>query len=180
MHLLGYIAKTKHYCLVFYAGSPIELQAYVDAGYSTHDDGASRSGLVIEIAGGCVCGLSKKQTIVTKSSTESELVAISDASNYILWLRQLIEDIGFDMSPTVIHEDNLSTLHLLESEKTHHRKRSRHINARYFFIRDRVRTGESELRHISTDLNIADIMTKALDGPKLRQLCKGMMSIDEH
>jgi hypothetical protein len=178
-HLLGYIKRTKQHCIDFHRDRPVLINAYVDASYAPHDDGRSHGGLVIEIAGGCVCAISKKQTIVTKSSTEAELVAISDASNYILWLRQLIEIIGFKMPPTVIYEDNRSTLHLLESDKTH-RKRSRHINARFFFIRDRVETGECTLVHLPGEDMVADLMTKPVEGPRLRRLCSGMMCVDHN
>jgi hypothetical protein len=67
--------------------------------------------------------------------------------------------------------------HLLASDKTH-RKRTRHINVRYFFIRDRVKTGECKLVHLPGEQMTADLMTKAVEGPRLKMLCGHMMCID--
>jgi hypothetical protein len=65
MHLLGYLKKTKGHHVTFRAGNPAEITAYVDAGYATYPDAKSLGGLFITIAGGCVCAVSKRQSIVT-------------------------------------------------------------------------------------------------------------------
>jgi hypothetical protein len=129
---------------------------------------------VITLAGGCICTISKKQKIVTKSSTESEIVAISDSCNYILWLRQLLENIGFDMPPAVIHEDNHQPPPSCVGEHSHEETSSYQFP---IFIRDRV-LGECTLVHTPGDDMIADLMTKPIEGPRLKKLCHGMMCID--
>jgi hypothetical protein len=62
------------------------------------------------MAGGCIFAVSRKQESVTKSSTEAELVAIADMSNNILWLRQMLIEMGYEQDATKILEDNISSL----------------------------------------------------------------------
>jgi hypothetical protein len=116
-------------------GAASELTAYVDAGHGTHLwDGTSRTGIVVTMAGGAVCWKSAKQTLVTLSSTEAELVALTEGSNYVMWLRYILEDMLLDVSrPTTVYQDNESTIALVNNEKTR-QQRTRHINCKYFTI----------------------------------------------
>jgi hypothetical protein len=173
-YLFGYIRRTRHYSIGFELGARAEIRAYVDAVFLCHDDMVSRSGLVIEIAGGCICAVSKKQELVTKSSTESELVAIADMSNNILWVRQMLMEMGYKLGATNIMEDNMSTIALLTNNLTY-RQSTKHVNMRYFFIRDRIRTKEVAVVFTPGALQVADMMTKPLDAGQLKKLCEYIM-----
>ena len=152
----------------------LEIQSYVDAAYGVHDTGESRSGLVVTINGSPVLWKSSKQAIVTKSSTEAELVALTDGSTDIIWLRQMLNAQGFDIGPVKVAEDNQPVLAMLD-RKSHGVARTRHINIRYFFIIDRVKSGDLELHHVPTDLMLADIFTKPLvGGPFIRMQARLM------
>eukprot|EP01033_Poteriospumella_lacustris_P017646 gene17646-12635_t len=95
-----FLNKTKTMSLKFAGGKgKLEIQSYVDAAYGVHDTGESRSGLVVTINGSPVLWKSSKQAIVTKSSTEAELVALTDGSTDIIWLRQMLNAQGFDIGP---------------------------------------------------------------------------------
>ena len=104
---------------------------------------------------------SRKQKSIALSSTEAEYMAASQASCEALWLRKLMVDL-FDqeLRPTVIHCDNQSCIRLSENPVFH--DRSKHIEIRYHFIRDYVQRGAVELQYISTDEQVADILTKSL------------------
>jgi hypothetical protein len=67
---------------------------------------------------------------------------------------------GQEMAPTVIHCDNQSFIKLYENLVFH--DRSKHIEIRYHFIRDWVQRGAVQLQYISTDEQVADILTKSL------------------
>jgi hypothetical protein len=84
-------------------GENIELHAYVDASHGMHVDGKSHTGCVITLGRGGVYTRSSKQKIVTKSSTEAELVALSDSLATILWARQFMMDLGIKIGPVRIH-----------------------------------------------------------------------------
>jgi hypothetical protein len=140
-----------------------ELIAYVDAGYGIHVEGESRSGLVVTLNGTPVIWRTSKQAIVTKSSTEAELVALSDGGTDILWARNLLTDQGYELGAVTVGEDNQSVLAMLEKRKFIN-GRTRHINVRYFFIVDRIKSGELKMVYVPTDLMLADFMTKPLTG----------------
>lgn len=93
--------------------------AYVDASYGVHADFRSHTGVVITLGEGSIFMRSIKQKINSKSSTEAELIALSDAMGDIIWTRELLSHQQnyknkFVQQPAIIFEDNQSTLKLLE------------------------------------------------------------------
>ena len=141
-----------------------------------HVDAKSRTGVIIMICGGAVCAISRKQKLVTKSSTEAELVALSDGSTYVLWLRNLLGAQGYTMAPSVIFQDNQSVLAMLR-ETGSNSLRTRHINIRYYFIRDRAANGEVKLMYLGTADMLADLMTKPILGELFRKLVGRIIEI---
>jgi hypothetical protein len=141
----------------------LRLFAYVDAGYGVHSTGESRSGLVVTVNGTPVLCKTMRQRIVTKSSTEAELVALSDGLTEILWARQFVESIGHVLPPTPVGEDNTSVLKMLK-ERKFGTARTKHISVRYFFVCDYVARGEVEMVSVPTEDQLADILSKALVG----------------
>ena len=59
-------------------GKHVSVTAHVDASFGCHENGKSHTGVCITLGDGPVFVRSVKQKIVTKSSTEAELVALSD------------------------------------------------------------------------------------------------------
>ena len=112
---------------------------------------------------------STKQKIVTKSSTEAELVSLSDGCSQIIWSREFLIHQGYNLSTATVYEDNKSTMVLILKGKSSS-NRTRHINVRYFFIKDRIDAGEIEVKYMPTDEMIADILTKPLQGKKFIEL----------
>ncbi len=147
----------------------MDLFAYVDAGYGVHDTGESRSGLVVTLNGTPILCKSMRQRIVTKSSTEAELVALSDGLTDIIWCREFIQSAGFEIPATKIGEDNTAVLTLLEARKFG-TARTKHISVRYFFICDRIANGELEMVYVPTKEQLADILSKALVGHQFQVL----------
>lgn len=147
----------------------MELFAYVDAGYGVHHTGESRSGWVVTLNGTPVLCKTARQKIVTKSSTEAELVALSDGLTDVIWCRQFIQSAGFDLPATPVGEDNTAVLSLLEARKFG-TARTKHINVRYFFICDRIASGELKMVYVPTKEQLADINSKALVGHQFQVL----------
>ena len=112
---------------------------------------------------------SRKHKIVTKSSTESELVTATDATATIAWVRDWLIGQGYDMGPAIMFQDNKSAMILSERGKGTS-QRTRHINVRYFFIKDRIENKELKLRYCETLKMLADILTKPLQGSLFREL----------
>ena len=106
---------------------------------------------------------STKQKIVTKSSTEAELVGLSDSVGEAIGVSALLRSIGYDVKPIRFYQDNMSTIRMAESGASASR-RTRHINVRYFFIKERIDDGEIKLSYLPTKEMIADLMTKPIQG----------------
>ena len=109
------------------------------------------------------------------SSAEAEYMATSQASCEAIWLRKLLVGLfGRELRPTMIYCDNQSCIKLSENLVFH--DRSKHIEIRYHFIRDWVQRGAVRLAYVSTDDQVADILTKSL--PKGKQVrFRGMMGV---
>jgi hypothetical protein len=141
----------------------IKVYAYVDASYGVHGDCRSHTGVYITFGAGPIFVESSKQKLNTKSSTEAELVAVSDASSQIIWTRNFLIAQGYNTPAAEIFQDNMSTIAIIKKGSSTS-KRTRHINIRYYFITDRVSNGEIIVTHMPTKNMIADILTKPLQG----------------
>jgi hypothetical protein len=118
---------------------------------------------------------SGKQKIVTRSSTEAELVGITDSMSQVLWTREYLLCAGLDVGPAIIFQDNQSTICLANKGRSTS-ERSRHIKIRYFFVSHYIEAKEIVLRYSPTADMVADILTKALHGSlfvKLRGILTG-------
>ncbi|RVW73046.1 Retrovirus-related Pol polyprotein from transposon RE1 [Vitis vinifera] len=104
---------------------------------------------------------SKKQQIVTLSTTEVEFVAAALSSCQVIWLRRLLEVLyNQQQGPTVIYCDNLSAIKLSKNLVLH--GRSKHIDVRYYFLRDLCKDGVIDLVFCKSEDQIANILTKPL------------------
>ena len=108
--ILAYLQATKDKKCVLRVGEEVQLRAYVDASYAVYQDAKSVSGIVLMLGDAVIHVKSSKQKIVTRSSTESELVAISDSLSQVLWTREYMIAAGIPMGPAVLYQDNKSTI----------------------------------------------------------------------
>jgi len=150
--------------------------AYIDASYAVHNDFKSHSGMVITLGKGPLAVASSKQKIVTKSSTEAEIVALSDKMGDVLWFKEMLEEQEryknkgkLVNKPVVIYQDNKSAIRLAEFGKSTSTN-TKHINIRYFFVKDRLDAGEARIEYMCTTNMVADIMTKPLLGTPFRHI----------
>ena len=170
---LRYLSKFPNNGITLKAeGDSIEVHAYVDASHGIHADGKSHTGCVITLGQGGVYTKSHKQKIVSKSSTEAELIALSDSLSMILWTQQFLRDLGVEVGPVTVHEDNTSTISLAKKGKST-TDMTKHIKVRHYLIKQHIDNGDVELVHEGTDSMWADLLTKALMGsPFWRHLSK--------
>jgi len=90
LRLLGYFQSPKSMKYNLIPSQPLGVTSHIDAAFAAHDDSKSHSGMVIFVVGMLVFASSKKQTCVTKSPTESELVALTDNIGMLSYLRNLL------------------------------------------------------------------------------------------
>ena len=114
--------------------------------------------------------------MVTKSSTEAELVTVSDAASMAAWTIQFLRGQGYTVRPNLF-QDNLSTMALANNGRSTS-DRTRHINIRYFFIKQYLDNGIMTLQHCPATDMIADILTKPLQGNEFERLRDLLLGIE--
>jgi hypothetical protein len=140
------------------------MRSWVDASYAVHPDMRSHTGGIISFGrGGLVCK-SSKQKLNTKSSTEAEVVGASDYLPHTLWVKMFMEAQGHGMKESVLEQDNESAIKMEKNGKASAGPRSRHIDIRYFWIKDRVKAASIIIQHCPTAEMLGDFFTKPLQG----------------
>ena len=155
----------------------ITVLVYADASYGVHVDGKSHTGVYITLGRGGVFFRSSKQKIVAKSSTESELVGLSDSLGQSIWTRDFLIGQGYTMGPATVFQDNKSTMALAAKGRSTS-DRTRHIHIRYYFVKDRVDSGEVRIEYKPTKLMLADLLTKPLQGELFRAMRRELLNWD--
>ena len=143
--ILRYVKGTKDLGLLYGNNESRECIGYSDADWGgDSDDRRSTSGFLFEIGGTAVTWRSKKQSCVALSTAEAEYMALTGAAQEAVWLRELATELGAEPTkPTVIHEDNQSTIHMARNPQFH--GRTKHIGIKYHYIREQVNNQRVEL-----------------------------------
>jgi hypothetical protein len=168
--VLKYLGMTKDFWLRYEQGNgEVTLSAYVDADFGgCKETRKSTTGFVIMLGNGAVMWRSRKQVTVALSSAEAEYVAASEAVRSIIWLRSILAEIGFEQKgPTTVFENNNACIAIGSNLET--KERSKHIDIKYHFVREKIASCEICFRRIDTKEQIADVLTKALDKTKLEK-----------
>jgi hypothetical protein len=172
----AYLNSTKDLKLRLSADEALKIQAFVDASYGVHIDGKSHTGGTDTLGKGSFTSTSTKQKIVTKSSSEAELVGISDRLSPLIANKYFLEYQGYKVGPIKLAQDNRSTI-VMASKGKPIGKRTRHIAIRHFFIKDRIDNDDVELVNVRTEDMVADYFTKPLQGAlfvKMRDIIMGV------
>ena len=174
--VLGYVKKTLDKGLTYRTGVQLGLYAYADASYAVHQDMKSHTGVTVHLSvnGGSVYASSTKQKLVTRSSTEAELVALDTACKQVIWMKDILRVIlGEELQETVLFQDNKSTMSLAHTGLKPTGK-SKHIDVRYFAVKEAIDEGVLKVEYKKTTDMIADVLTKSVPGSNFRRL-SGML-----
>ena len=162
--LLQYLQGTIDLGIKITSEQPLIPKAYIDSAHQTHKlSGKGQAGINITLGKGPIYASSSRVDLVTKSSTETELVAAADKCGPLFWVRNFLMDLGYEVGPAIIYQDNTSTISLIENGRSNSH-RTKHIASKYFFLKDRIASGEIIIEYCPTELMIADILTKVLQG----------------
>ena len=174
-HLFRYLQGTVDYKLT-YSPDPSSsslFTAFSDADHGgCKDSGRSTGAYVIKMGTGAISWSSKLQPVVALSTTEAEYIAAVSAGTEICWLRNLFKELGTDLSssPTPLHIDNQSALAVAKNPE--HHGRMKHLDLRFYWLRDEVAKGGMRVVYCPTDRMPADLLTKPLSAVKVDVCCK--------
>ncbi|KAG3097372.1 Retrovirus-related Pol polyprotein from transposon TNT 1-94 [Phytophthora idaei] len=161
--VLRYLQATPTHGLEFSREDSFGVCGYSDADWAGDiESRRSTSGYAFMMNGGCISWRSKKQRTVALSSTEAEYMALSEATQEAVWLKVFLCELGEMASDEAIkiYEDNQGSIALAKNPEFH--KRTKHIDIRYHFVREKVEDSQVVLQYVSTIDMLADIMTKAI------------------
>ena len=123
----------------------------------------STSGVCITLGTGFFMASSKVQKINTKSSTEAEIIAVSDGMNVPMWLADFLKYQGFEKKTIQVHQDNQSCIALLTKGRST-AETTRFIAIRHYWISYYIFTKVVELLYVPTEEMVSDYFTKPLQG----------------
>ena len=153
-----------------------KLEGYVDASWANNEDYSSISGFAFLFGNSLISWSSRKQPVIALSSTEAEYVSVTSGAQEALWFKALLKELGHTQETVILHEDNEACINLSKNPQEY--KRTRHIQVKYHFIRSLVKSSQIMLQYCNTKSQLADMFTKGVNGPKLKEICSKLGLVD--
>jgi hypothetical protein len=171
-HIFRYLRSTSSYGIRYTRGSG-ELKVFSDADFA--GDKATRrstTGVIPIFAGGAVSRTSQLQRTTDLSTTEVEIIAASEGAKGLVWLKRLLSELLSDFArrTPVLYIDNASALKLTKNPEYH--KRSKHIEVRHFYVRERYLNDDIGIEHVDGRKQLADLLTKPIERGQFQVLCR--------
>lgn len=161
-HMLRYLKGTIDLNLHFEAADKTE--AFCDSDWaSDKNNRRSTTGYVFKVLGATVAWKSRFQPTIALSTTEAEYMASADCARQAIWLQQLLSDLHINpqlFKPFKMFNDNRGAIDL--SKNPVHHERTKHIDIRHHFLREKVAENRITLQHVASLNNPADLLTKYL------------------
>ena len=163
--LLYYINETKSQRMSFKKGGSMLPEVSVDTSHGTHSDRKGHTGIIARLGNSTIYVSSTKQKLVTRSSFECELVGLGNATQWIKWWRNFLIHQRMIKEDHCIQvwQDNKSTI-LAALQGRSNSRRTKHIDIRYFEVKELVEEKKIKITYMPTDQMTSDFMTKPLQG----------------
>jgi hypothetical protein len=157
--VIGYLQGTKGLGMVFKANAG-GLVGFCDSDFGGDlADRKSRTGYIFMHSGAPVVWVTRKQDVVAASSAEAEYIAANESLKEGLYLVKVLADLGEQQpGPIRLMVDNKSAITIAEKEGFH--RRTKHMDLKYHFLKDRYQQGQVQLEYIATKEQVADYLTK--------------------
>eukprot|EP00873_Tetraselmis_striata_P022505 jgi/Tetstr1/442769/TSEL_030855.t2 len=179
-HVLRYLKKYPDRGITF-GGSDVLLQlaGWSDSNHATMtSQGKATCGFYFTICGGAVSYKSLLQSIVTLSTAEAEYVAMAIATQEVMFIRQMLQELGLALDgPTPIGEDNQACIAIATNDVTS--SRTKHMDIRYHFVREACKNGDISIHYVETREMAADMFTKPLRNPLFAKFAAKVMQFIE-
>lgn len=169
-HCFQYLKATSDYWLTLGGTEPTQLVGFADSDGMTTPGSKPIMGYMFKLGSALVSWSSKRATLVALSVTEAELIALAYAAQEAITLKRLINELFLtSTAPTTIYTDSASSLAIINSPEEQNTQRTKHFDIRKNFFADRIEKGFINLKHVTTDKNQADLLTKSLSTDKLKR-----------
>jgi hypothetical protein len=146
VRVLKYINGTRYMKLILSADEMnFTVHWYVDGSHQCHEDCRGQIGSLMTMGKGAAISSSNIMKCNTRSSTETEIISVHDKLPDIIWTRYFVECQGYDIDEYIVFQDNMSSLSLEKNGRVSSSKRTKHIKAKYFLIKDYYESGEIDL-----------------------------------
>lgn len=186
--MISYLRDTKNLAIQYNGNvgralvldlKPDVVEAASDASFADNPDRRSTQGYIFKLFGGAVDWKSNRQTIVTTSTTEAELVAISQAGKESIWWDRFFRHIQFEPGHKIrIQCNNRQTVGILMKEDPSITTKLRHVDIYGSWLRERVQSGDITVDWVPTAQMPADGFTKALPRQKHSEFVKMLGLVD--
>ena len=169
-HVLRYLKSFFGQGLLFPSSNDLLIRAYCDADWTGDvEERRSTTGYVFFLGVGAISWNCRKQPTIALSTTEAEYMATSQCTKEAMWIRKLLEDVGYVQENAMpIMCDNQGCIALAKNPK--HHSRTKHIDVQHHFIREKLEEGVVILKYCPTEIMVADVLTKALARPRHEKL----------
>ena len=180
--VLRYLQGTKDHMLTYRKSDHLEAVGYADSDYAgCADTRKSTFGYLFLLAGGAISWKSAKQSVIAASTMEAEFVACFEATVHALWLRNFVSGLGIVDSiakPLKIYCDNSAAVFFSRNDK--YSKGAKHMEIKYLSVKEEVQKQRVSIEHISTNLMVADPLTKGLEPKTFKEHVERMGIIEYH
>ena len=150
----------------------MNLTGFCDADWGNDlCDRRSTTGYCFYLGNNVVSWSSKKQHVVSRSSTEAEYRSLANATSELLWLQSLLAELKVQVrNIPVLWCDNMITISLSANPVLH--SRTKHIELDLYFVREKVIAKEIEVNHVPSVDQVADVFTKPLSAQFFQRMKK--------
>ena len=150
-----------------------------DASYASHSDLKGHTGVTIGLGepNAPIFTASKKQKLITRSSTEAEILALESATSELIWTKNLLEELGHKQESIPIEQDNKSAMLILQRGPGKMGK-SKSFQVKYYWITEKVQDKTIQLKYVPSKVILADGLTKPLIGSNFYEWRRCILNMD--
>jgi histone deacetylase 1/2 len=177
--IIRYLKSTESTGLLIRKKSPLIISGFSDADWAgSRDDRRSTGGFVVFLGSNVISWSARKQATVSRSSTEAEYKSMANTTAEMVWLEQLLGELGIRLKiKPQLWCDNLGATYLCANPVFH--ARAKHIEIDFHFVRERVARKQLEVRFVSTEDQVADGFTKALPHRKFEEFKNNLNLVEK-
>ncbi|CAN6687056.1 unnamed protein product [Malus baccata var. baccata] len=162
MRILAYLKSAPGKGVLYESHGHMRIEGFTDADWAGDvTDRRSTSGYFTFVGGNLVTWRSKKQNVVSRSSAEAEYRGMAHGVCEMLWLRKLLESLGFTQKEAMkLYCDNKSAREIAENPVQH--DRTKHVEVDRHFIKEKLEKKIVSIPFVNSEEQLADVLTHAV------------------